>query len=197
MGSLRHPRTTQERRRICGDQADSRYDPMVPEIHRKRRYIPHAWDDIWSEGQRCWKKYRKTQWREKLKRKKPPAKFRGHLNPRWQVRSTKTTWHWDREKQCHSWCYFVIWYCEATGERIKIKRTPYDWQQYRSELEYHGIRRRQRYYSIFEVDRVLSKAKAAEDHAEQGSNGAVSPGFGEAAESASKTEETVTTEECI
>jgi len=29
------------------------------------KYIVHAWDDLWSVHQRSWKKYRKTQWRNK------------------------------------------------------------------------------------------------------------------------------------
>jgi len=140
MGFLRHPKTTQELRHFFGDQAERRDDPDIPQPRRKRRYIPTAWDDIWVESERCWKSYRRTQWREKPKRKKPPAKFRGHLNPRWLSRRTKKIWYWNSYRQGWYCRYTVIWYCEAEDRKRKCYRDSANYDSvYSKWLEDNGI----------------------------------------------------------
>jgi hypothetical protein len=63
MSILRHPKTTQERR--------ASFDGYC---RAKRNFsnLPDAWDDFWRYGYRCWKRYRKTQYKtvDKFNRKK-------------------------------------------------------------------------------------------------------------------------------
>jgi hypothetical protein len=56
MGYFRHPRTTQERRA----SQDGYGRPA-----RNLKNLPNSWDDIWAETSRCWKQYRKTQYKVK------------------------------------------------------------------------------------------------------------------------------------
>jgi hypothetical protein len=197
MGFLRHPKTTQERRRFFGDQAERRDDPLIPELRRKRRSIPNAWDDIWVESERCWKSYRKTQWRDRPKRKKKRAKFRGHLNPRWLTRRTKKTWYWNYERHRLCWRYELIWYCEATGKKLRFPKEEYDYERYREWLEANGFRPKTRYYSELGfsttpgVARGLLEAKAAEDGDKQESIRAATKGAGGAAKAQPSPEEVV------
>jgi hypothetical protein len=57
MGSmLRHPKTTQERRRV---EIDRLY------VRPKRHRLPHAWDDLFRRdlNDRSWKQHRMFQWK--------------------------------------------------------------------------------------------------------------------------------------
>lgn len=54
---LRHPRTTQERRRY----ADSEQVRLRGARSPKR--LPSSWDDIGRRPQRCWKYQRRLKWR--------------------------------------------------------------------------------------------------------------------------------------
>ncbi len=56
MGYYRHPRTTQERRASQDGYGRPR---------RNLKNLPNSWDDIWAERTRCWKAYRKTQYKVK------------------------------------------------------------------------------------------------------------------------------------
>jgi hypothetical protein len=55
-GYMRRPRTTQERRASL----DGWGRPC-----RNIRNLVEAWDDVWRNFQRCWKEFRKTQYKNK------------------------------------------------------------------------------------------------------------------------------------
>lgn len=59
MGMLRHPRTTQERRRWFADKEDIDLRPR-----RAPHALPQVWDDLWIRHQRSWKANRKSKWRQ-------------------------------------------------------------------------------------------------------------------------------------
>lgn len=60
-GHHRSPKTTQERRwnYAWKDEEDA---PAV-RGGRSNRHLPNSWDDRISHSNKCWKRYRKTQWR--------------------------------------------------------------------------------------------------------------------------------------
>jgi len=112
MGWLRHPKTRQELCASYAAEADHREDYDIPPMRRGRRgkcYIPTAWDDAFKDRVRCWKKYRKTQYKlqDPTKTKKKPSKFRGHLNPRriaWKKKGS-----WVRCFNCYRQCWYWGW----------------------------------------------------------------------------------------
>lgn len=55
---LRHPRTTQERRRWYADADDV-------DLRRRRSppLLPTLWDDTWRGAMKNWKEYRRSRWR--------------------------------------------------------------------------------------------------------------------------------------
>lgn len=119
--TLRHPRTTQEIREFCAAKVDHRYDSDVPKMRRSRRTLPTAYDDIWASEHRCWKKYRKTQYRPKeLPKQKKRGKFRGHLNPRFIIRYSKKEWYWNVRLQYLCWRRKVIRYYEGDPKSKKV-----------------------------------------------------------------------------
>ena len=54
--SLRHPKTTQEIRE---------HDPKFDRDKRSHRNLPNVRDDIYIHEDKCWKKKRKTKWKER------------------------------------------------------------------------------------------------------------------------------------
>ena len=47
------------------DEVDYYYEEYFPSPRRKRCRLPTFIDDLWRYAQRCWKKYRKTQYKIK------------------------------------------------------------------------------------------------------------------------------------
>lgn len=63
MGFLRHPRTTQERRANQEGPGERLGRRTWCRAKRRCHRLPNAWDDMIIYNQKCWKKYRKTQYR--------------------------------------------------------------------------------------------------------------------------------------
>lgn len=62
-GYLRNVRTFAEHRAASGAEADG-LSRLVRKA-RSTRNLPEAWDDIWRQNQRSWKKHRRRQWRDR------------------------------------------------------------------------------------------------------------------------------------
>jgi hypothetical protein len=61
---FRHPRTTSERRANSATRTTKEtveYHGVVLKLRRKRRKLPSAYDDLFVDRQRSWKKHRRTQ----------------------------------------------------------------------------------------------------------------------------------------
>lgn len=109
MGWYQAIRTTNERRHVDGYEVDrveleAEYD--VPKIRGRRKHLPSSWDDKCRSdyGIKCWKKYRKTQWKPKeLPRKKKESKFRGHTSIRPIFQDGPTVWAYEYVRVRHEW----------------------------------------------------------------------------------------------
>lgn len=64
MGYYRHPKTANEMRQYFAALCDEDYPVRVRGRRRPHR-LPHAWDDYYVHRERCWKRYRKTQYKQK------------------------------------------------------------------------------------------------------------------------------------
>lgn len=60
-GYLRNVRTFAEHRAASAAEADGQ--GRLVRKARSTRNLPEAWDDIWRQNQRSWKKHRRRQWR--------------------------------------------------------------------------------------------------------------------------------------
>ncbi len=64
----RHPRTMNEMKQYFASIENELDVPVKIRGSRQAQYLPHAWDDIYRSNidLRCWKAYRKTQWKAQL-----------------------------------------------------------------------------------------------------------------------------------
>jgi hypothetical protein len=63
-GSFRYPHTLQSVKAYYRDQDESRYGDYFFKVRvRNNKDLPDAWDDDWVKRERCWKDFRKTQYK--------------------------------------------------------------------------------------------------------------------------------------
>lgn len=113
--SFRYPRTTQERRENQEEYFDGVFLPCRGS--RKPHRIIEAWDDIPRSTDRCWKRYRQTQY-------KPISDHTRRDSTRYaESMSRRNHWHLDH-KRCHI-------RSESCGACIRAGV----WREYKKELD--------------------------------------------------------------
>ena len=134
MGFLRHPHTQQERR--------ENWEYVRP----KRRRLPTAWDDFFKPEDRCWKRYRKTQYRVKDRKPKKNSRRYG------KAMSRRDHFHYEH-RRC-SWSRNRCDYC--------IRHDVWKWHDKEIDKAHKRILEEQRtftemYYSREDSLRLVGK----------------------------------------
>lgn len=62
--TFRAPKTTAELRLNAHIEADPEMIDLGVVVRPKRRNLPSAWEDIYKESSRNWKRYRRTQYKQ-------------------------------------------------------------------------------------------------------------------------------------
>ena len=113
MGMFRHPRTQQEKRQ----NQNCEYCRPARRLNNLGLGI---WDDFYKHTDRCWKSYRKTQYKVKTltEKKRDSSSF---------AKSMKNRDHWHLDHKCHRWCHrsFSENKCKGCEER-EINRKEYE-----------------------------------------------------------------------
>ena len=130
MGSFRRPRTQQEKKQ---NQNCEYCRPA-----RRPHNLIDAWDDDRKHTDKCWKNYRKTQYKVKAlpKKKKNSSSF---------AKSMENKDHWHLNHRCRYWCQgrFSENKCKGCEER-ELNRKEYEQREFKKLQAQYALEQKER-----------------------------------------------------